>query len=1043
MAILCLAPPVGAWSFSDGAVAIHSDSSYGGDVSAVQVDSAGNIYACGHFKTGSGSGDIDPNPAVTVSVTVTGANSSVISKYSPSGNLLWHVLLDASGDDQVLDCALNAAGDYLAVAGKFAGTMAFPGEPDIASAGDFDAYIALISTSTSTTSTTAPDGVVWGKTLGGTGADHATGVDFAGAAIFVGGHFRDTADVNWSTASDDDRTSAGFEDSFLSKFDDAGGTLSWTKTWGGSSNDVANDLVIDRSNNDVYIGGYLGDTEVDYDPGSGTVMIGGDSGGQGGQDSWISKFNVSGDLQWAKNFGANGHDKIEGMAAASGNVYATGYQKGTAGDWDTGAGTIQLGSGNSYDPFTIKLNSSGLTQWAFSVGGSSGYEAGWGVTTDSSGNVYTTGYYQGTSDLESGSGTTNFTSNRSNKNDAFLLKHNSSGVHQWAKVFPSWEHGTGREVATDSSGNVYMAGYANGWMDFDPSAGDATIRLNNADGWVAKYTSAGALATGNAPLVANPPSGFQVVHGPVDGDQLQGYEAEVVLTAPLCEAGQWQFNRPGDGYAVRQYVVQDSALTASGLGIGAYIKANFTDSGSTRPDHNLLWVGSQIDHDGNTSSRAGVFKNLGWTTSAFNFDVASNANPITFKLEADGSFKWIKTGQSTWSASTVDYDDSGSSGTGVVPSGWSVYLAFAAKNSVTRTLTSEHLSVAHSSCGAPGFTVSESSRTVSETGSTQTFTVVLTGTPSSNVVIDVSSSDTGEATVSPAQLTFTNGNWNVSQEVAVTGVADSVDDGDQVSTVTVSVVAASSNDDFDSLADQTVSVTTTDVDTAGLTISKEEVLVTEGGTEDTFTVALATKPTSNVVITVSSSDTGEATVSPAQLTFTPGNWNTAQDVVVTGIDDSAVDGNQSSVISLAVVDASSADEYDSVASGSVTATTTDNDSAGMGATPISTSTAEGGTTTFTVVLNTQPSSDVVVSATSSDTGEATLSLAQLTFTNANWNIAQEVVVTGVIDGLVDGDQTPTVTISIVDASSADEYDSVADQVVTITVVDVDTPPPPP
>ena len=236
----------------------------------------------------------------------------------------------------------------------------------------------------STTSTTAPNGVVWGKTLGGTGADHATGVDFAGAAIFVGGHFRDTADVNWSTASDDDRTSAGFEDSFLSKFDDAGGTLSWTKTWGGSSNDVANDLVIDRSNNDVYIGGYLGDTEVDYDPGSGTVMIGGDSGGQGGQDSWISKFNVSWDPQWAKNFGANGHDKIEGMAAASGNVYATGYQKGTAGDWDTGTGTIQLGSGNSYDPFTIKLNSSGLTQWAFSVGGSSGYEAGWGVTTDNS-----------------------------------------------------------------------------------------------------------------------------------------------------------------------------------------------------------------------------------------------------------------------------------------------------------------------------------------------------------------------------------------------------------------------------------------------------------------------------------------------------------------------------------------------------------------------------------------------------------------------------------------------------------------------------------
>ena len=52
--------------------------------------------------------------------------------------------------------------------------------------------------------------------------------------------------------------------------------------------------------------------------------------------------------------------------------------------------------------------------------------------------------------------------------------------------------------------------------------------------------------------------------------------------------------------------------------------------------------------------------------------------------------------------------------------------------------------------GTPGFTVSESSRTVSETGSTQTFTVVSTGEPSSDVVIDVASSDTGEATVSPS-----------------------------------------------------------------------------------------------------------------------------------------------------------------------------------------------------------------------------------------------------------------------------------------------------
>ncbi|MDP6668270.1 MAG: hypothetical protein QF357_12940, partial [Dehalococcoidia bacterium] len=162
----------------------------------------------------------------------------------------------------------------------------------------------------------------------------------------------------------------------------------------------------------------------------------------------------------------------------------------------------------------------------------------------------------------------------------------------------------------------------------------------NSDGFVAKYTSAGALATGNAPPVENPPPGFQVVHGPVDGDQLQGFEAEVVLTTPLCDSGQWEFARTL-GYSTRHYVIQDSALTASGLGIGAYIKANYTDEfaldadgGSTIPDHNLLWAaGSANDNDGNTSSNPAAFGNLGWAGQNASGDV-------TFKLDADGSFKW-------------------------------------------------------------------------------------------------------------------------------------------------------------------------------------------------------------------------------------------------------------------------------------------------------------------------------------------------------------------------------------------------------------------
>ncbi len=103
--------------------------------------------------------------------------------------------------------------------------------------------------------------------------------------------------------------------------------------------------------------------------------------------------------------------------------------------------------------------------------------------------------------------------------------------------------------------------------------------------------------------------------------------------------------------------------------------------------------------------------------------------------------------------------------------------------------------------------------TVSETGTTASFTVVLDAQPLTDVVISVTASDLSEATAGPATLTFTNGDWNVAQTVTVTGIDDAIADGDIASSVTLSIVDASSDNAFDALADQMVNVTTTDDDT--------------------------------------------------------------------------------------------------------------------------------------------------------------------------------------------------------------------------------------
>jgi uncharacterized delta-60 repeat protein len=344
--------------------------------------------------------------------------------------------------------------------------------------------------------------------------------------------------------------------------------------------------------------------------------------------------------------------------------------------------------------------------------------------------------------------------------------------------------------------------------------------------------------------------------------------------------------------------------------------------------------------------------------------------------------------------------------------------------------------------GTPaGVTLSGTTATVSETGTTGTFTVVLDAQPTSDVVISATSADTSEATVSPATLTFTNANWDIPQTVTIAGVNDSLVDGNQTTNVTVSVVDGSSDDDYDSVADQAVSVTTSDDDTAGATLSGTTATVSEDGTSATFTVVLDAQPTSDVVVSATSADTGEVTVSPATLTFTAANWDTPQTVTITGVNDSLSDGNQTTNVTVSVVDGSSDDAFDSVADQVMAVTTSDDDSAGVSATQSdgSTTTTEiGGTDTFTVVLNTQPSSDVVISVTSSDTGEAVVSPATLTFTAANWDTPQTVTTTGVDDDAIDGTQTTTITLSVVDGSSDDAYDPVDDVTLSVTNTDNET-----
>ena len=230
-----------------------------------------------------------------------------------------------------------------------------------------------------------------------------------------------------------------------------------------------------------------------------------------------------------------------------------------------------------------------------------------------------------------------------------------------------------------------------------------------------------------------------------------------------------------------------------------------------------------------------------------------------------------------------------------------------------------------------------------------TYTVVLDTQPTATVTVTiVDPTDNADVTANPASLTFTTSNWATAQTVTVSAAEDD-DSTEDTATVTHTVAGG----DYDTFAASSVDVTVTDDDTPGVTVAPTSLTVGEGGT-GTYTVVLDTLPTGNVEVDIISNNT-DVTVPPSTLTFTVTNWNSAQTVTVSA----GQDADAANDMATLTHNPSGAD-YGSVGDADLTVTVTDDETAGVTVTPTSLAVNEGGTNTYTVVLDTQPTATVTV-----------------------------------------------------------------------------------
>jgi hypothetical protein len=326
----------------------------------------------------------------------------------------------------------------------------------------------------------------------------------------------------------------------------------------------------------------------------------------------------------------------------------------------------------------------------------------------------------------------------------------------------------------------------------------------------------------------------------------------------------------------------------------------------------------------------------------------------------------------------------------------------------------------------------------SETGTQATFEVNLLAQPAADVIIPVASNDDTEGVADKGTLVFSEQNWFEPQVVTVTGLPDALSDG-SVSYTIVLAAAMSADNAYDGLDPDDVMLTNVDDDLAGITVTAPASLVTnESGTQATFSVVLQSQPSASVTIAVASTDASEAAISTGSVVFTSANWNVAQTVTVTGVDDFVDDGDQPFAITLGAA-VSTDTGYAGIDPTDPTGVNVDNDGVSISVQPTTTlATSEAGTTaSFTVTLGSMPSANVTIAVASSDTSEATVSTASIVFTPASWNVGQTVTVTGVDDFLDDGDQPFTITLGA-SVSTDPTYNGIDPPDLTGTNADNDT-----
>ena len=306
----------------------------------------------------------------------------------------------------------------------------------------WDAFITKLS---------ANGQVVYSTFLGGSASDmgKAIAVDASGAVYVAGQTFSSDFPTTSGAFS---RTYGGSGDTFVAKLNAAGTALQYSTYLGGSGIDNAEGIAVDSTGN-AYVTGQTYSTDFPT-----AAAIQSLNGGNQDSDAFVTEINSTGSaLVYSTYLGGSSMDWANAIAVdSSGDAYVVGFTRSA--DFPI-AGSLQATCGGCpgfADAFVAELAPNGGALLHSTYLGGSGDDHGTGITVDSGGNIYVTGFTYST-DFPVTAGAYQ-ASLASGKSAAFVTKI-APGLS--SLIFSTYIQGNnltyGKSVAVDT-GNVFVAG---------------------------------------------------------------------------------------------------------------------------------------------------------------------------------------------------------------------------------------------------------------------------------------------------------------------------------------------------------------------------------------------------------------------------------------------------------------------------------------------------------------------------------------------------------------------------------------------------------